>query len=471
MKIVRSFCLVLALAFGLIPVFSSPAHAQGGVIAISIHDQVVVDGTVNIAMAEYFAPSFMVIYADNGGNIGPMIGYRQLSVGMNTNVQVWIDAAQATPTLHAMLHMDTGEIGVYEFGTDGPVTDPDGEMMISKFKVTVLNVKDQLPGDSYTAASVTVERDAWLVIHSDAANTPGPVLGQTFVKAGTTANVEVPLAAEGRTDVLWPMLHMDTHTPEVYDFGTVEGADAPIVVNDVMAMAPIWTVAHVRALPQIVTYGDVLAATMENQPSTFTVASVLATEPGFIVIHSEADGQPGPVAGYAPVPIGLSENIGVELDPAIITPTLWPMLHVDTGEAGVYEFGTVDDADGPVMVNGDMLTFSVMAAPNIDYVGVFVDESTLKFSTALVDSPTWLVIHREEGGGLGAVIGQTLLVPGLNQNVIVKIDTTLATPTLFPMFHYDTGTPNVYEFGVVTDADGPVRVNNVVIKGTFVELD
>ena len=31
------------------------------------------------------------------------------------------------------------------------------------------------------------------------------------------------------------------------------------------------------------------------------------------------------------------------------------MLHYDTGEAGVYEFGEVEGADGPVVVQGDIV--------------------------------------------------------------------------------------------------------------------
>jgi hypothetical protein len=31
---------------------------------------------------------------------------------------------------------------------------------------------------------------------------------------------------------------------------------------------------------------------------------------------------------------------------------VFPMLHYDTGEAGVYEFGAVEGADGPVVFGG-----------------------------------------------------------------------------------------------------------------------
>lgn len=478
MKLSRVFLsLVLVVVFG-IALLPCAAQAQDETVSpsVTVADQVVLDSYVRVAEINYDAPGFIVIHADNGeGAPGPVIGWRQLSVGLNTNVEVWIDATQATSTLYAMLHMDTGEVGVYEFGTvdgaDAPVSDAAGNVVTPAFHAAVLNAKDQLANQdaTFTAAAVTVDAGAWLVIHSDADGQPGPVLGQTLLEAGTTTDVSVDLATDGLTDVLWPMLHVDTGEVGVYEFGTVEGADAPLVVNDAVATTPIWTVPHVRALPQVVTYSDVVLETMEAiEAPTFTVASVLALEPGFIVIHSEADGQPGPVAGYAPVPAGLTENIVVELDPTAVTPNLWPMLHSDTGEAGVYEFGTVDGADLPVSVNDEVVTFQVLAAANINYAGEYLDEYTLYFDTILADSPTWLVIHKDDGtGNLGDSIGERLLVPGLNRDVIISLDPDETTPILFPMLHHDTGTLNIYEFGSVANADLPVRVGGVIIKGTF----
>jgi plastocyanin len=37
------------------------------------------------------------------------------------------------------------------------------------------------------------------------------------------------------------------------------------------------------------------------------------------------------------------------------------MLHVDTGEVGTYEFGTVEGADTPVTVDGEVLVFPIDA--------------------------------------------------------------------------------------------------------------
>jgi hypothetical protein len=437
--------------------------------SVTVSDQVVLDGSVTVDSVYYSEPSFIVIHADGGGGPGPVIGFRQLSPGENHNVKVWIDDSAATSTMYAMLHADTGEVGVYEFGTvegaDGPVRDSSDSVVTPAFSAAVMNVEDQfLDGDAYTAASVTQDVSGFLVIHADGGGGPGPVLGFTPIDAGTTANVTVSLEGD-ITDVLYPMLHVDTGEAGVYEFGTVEGADGPIIINGTVATTAIGTVPHVRVNNQIVSHGDAMEMMADMAP-TLHAHSVLSEGPGFLVVHQEADGGPGPVAGFAAVEPGLNLEVNVELDPALLTGNLWPMLHVDTGEVGVYEFGTVEGADCPVRVNDQVLTFPVAAAPSINLEGVYLsDETTLIVNSALIDAPGWLAIHADGGGSPGPVIGAALLTPGWNGPIAVTIDPAGLTDTVFPMLHYDTGEAGVYEFGVVEGADGPVRFGEAVVVG------
>jgi plastocyanin len=63
-----------------------------------------------------------VIHADNEGGPGAVLGYSQVSEGDNQDVVVEIDLSKATPVLYAMLHLDAGTVGEYEFpGDDVPV--------------------------------------------------------------------------------------------------------------------------------------------------------------------------------------------------------------------------------------------------------------------------------------------------------------------------------------------------------------
>ncbi len=83
------------------------------------------------------------------------------------------------------------------------------------------------------------------------------------------------------------------------------------------------------------------------QDNMVTIDRVVADQAGWVVIHIEQDGKPGPVIGWTAVPAGESTNVMVEIDVAKATPRLFAMLHVDAGEMGQYEF---PGADVPVKV-------------------------------------------------------------------------------------------------------------------------
>jgi hypothetical protein len=101
--------------------------------------------------------------------------------------------------------------------------------------------------------------------------------------------------------------------------------------------------------------GTLQAADQESDGSTITVDSVsIDGTPGWIAVHSDVDGAPGPVVGILEIPEGESTDLEVTLDePLSETATVWPMLHVDDNELGTYEFPTVEGADLPV-TDGDM---------------------------------------------------------------------------------------------------------------------
>ena len=87
---------------------------------------------------------------------------------------------------------------------------------------------------------------------------------------------------------------------------------------------------------------------------TITVDLVSAQESGWIVIHAQADGAPGPVIGFAAIEIGNNANVAVEIDLDQATETLYAMLHLDLATAGEYEFpgddAPVFDAGGNVVL-------------------------------------------------------------------------------------------------------------------------
>lgn len=137
---------------------ATPAAAMND--AVTVVDQSVDGGKVTIAEVDSSAAGWLVIHADNNGSPGTVLGYTAVKTGVNKDVVVTLDDSEATPVLYAMLHLDAGQAGVYEFpGTDAPVM-VDGAMVSPTFNVTGGSARssssssdDDLYSDDYGKAS------------------------------------------------------------------------------------------------------------------------------------------------------------------------------------------------------------------------------------------------------------------------------------------------------------------------------
>ena len=59
---------------------------------------------------------------------------------------------------------------------------------------------------------------------------------------------------------------------------------------------------------------------------------------GWAVVHSDLNGQLGPVVGKTSIPDGDSRDVVVPFDSPATTGTYWVTLHTDAGQTGTYEF-------------------------------------------------------------------------------------------------------------------------------------
>jgi plastocyanin len=107
-----------------------------------------------------------------------------------------------------------------------PTNTPAPAMAVAMPSVSVADqpIKD----DTVTVAKVVSNGPGWIVIHADKNGAPGAVLGHSAVKDGENTDVAVKLAAEGRTETLYAMLHTDAGTVGTYEF---PGADGPVSVD------------------------------------------------------------------------------------------------------------------------------------------------------------------------------------------------------------------------------------------------
>ncbi len=103
--------------------------------------------------------------------------------------------------------------------------------------------------------------------------------------------------------------------------------------------------------------GTLSAVDQTGDGTTLTVANVdlKGVDAGWIAVHSDLAGKPGPVVGKVQVKKGDTPNVTVTLDSKVATGAYWPMLHVDDHAVGTYEFPKVPGADLPVKSGSDIV--------------------------------------------------------------------------------------------------------------------
>lgn len=116
--------------------------------------------------------------------------------------------------------------------------------------------------------------------------------------------------------------------------------------------------------------------------ATVVVASVTLPSDGFIAVHADADGSPGPVIGHSELlTAGTSTDVEVVLDePLAEDAAVWPMAHIDTNGNGTYDFDPPDVTDdGPATFEDG----SVAVAP-LDYTVEEGDDDAASGTAAAV---------------------------------------------------------------------------------------
>lgn len=464
-----SFALTALLLF----LLSATVSAQENLFTPSIQvSGQIVSGTsvvIDEIVAQHFG--FIVIRADDdSGNPGGVIGLALLHPGVNRAIRVEIEMINITPTLYAIVHLDTEPYGNFQFGevdgADNPVT-VDDVIVMSEFEVAVISVHNQfIDPDNFNRIvvdTVTLPENGWLVAHADNNGEPGAVLGHTFLEAGTRQYLPILLSGDV-TDSIFVILHEDTDEPERYQFGETDDADMPLTINNEIAMTSIATVPTLRVEDSIVIGSDLTRNQNEFVP--FVVDSVLSEGAGWLVIHADnGENAPGEVIGFAPVQDGFNDNVIVELPQSEITPRLFPMLHSDSGEALVYEFGEVENTDLPFLYNDEIVMGSAMVIPSIN-ADIQLTDDRLIVASALIDISGWLVLYVDNEGLPGDVLAYTPLNPGLNQDIPLMVDTETLTEAVHLMLHYDTRPPGI--FGLITEdgSDSPVVFDGEAILVT-----
>jgi hypothetical protein len=249
------------------------------------------------------------------------------------------------------------------------------------------------------------------------------------------------------------------------------------------AVAAAFFAASLALAPALWAAGtpSVTVADQAVRDGTVTVARVESNGPGWIVIHADANGGPGPVTGYAAVKDGVNANVVVKIDTTKATAVLYAMLHTDAGAVGTYEF---PGADKPVMVDGKMVSppFSSRAlgisasAPAVDGVvnqGEYAytkDFGSLSLSVSRTADSLFLAVVGKTAGWVavgtgaqrmdGAAIfigfvdkdGKVQFKPQVGQGHSHKDSTQEATSTIAASAMKETGGATTLELALKSDA-------------------
>jgi len=125
--------------------------------------------------------------------------------------------------------------------------------------------------------------------------------------------------------------------------------------------APTSAATSAAAVPAAT--GTLSAVDQASNGKSVMVASVdlqAGGKGGWVALHADLNGKPGPVKYEVAVPAGASTNVVIPTPGGIPTGGYWPMLHVDDHTVGTYEFPQVPGADLPAMANGMVVMKKIM---------------------------------------------------------------------------------------------------------------
>ena len=329
-----------------------------GTWALSITDQEadpLDPDVVNAVSVEADTEGWLVVYADEGGQVGEVLGQTAVSPGVQLLTPITLSRAVLDgEALHAALHTDAPEVGTFEFpGVDAPVAGAAGDPLSNTFTVSLplvpeVAVADQFVGtvDDGTGTfshTVTLERvvspsSGWAVIFDESGGIPGSVIGHVAVVQGTTTDVVIGLdrpLVEG--EALFAAVHEDLGAAGTFEF---PGGDVAFETSPGNAVIEGFTVS----VPTLSASDQVGSVNADQPPArTVVIDNVVSPGPGWVVVYDEVNDLPNDVIGRAPLMSGPNAQVVVALDRELVPDeTLIAILHTDAGAAGTFEFPGVD---------------------------------------------------------------------------------------------------------------------------------
>ena len=322
------------------------------------------------------------------------------------------------------------------------------------FAPTVV-VSDQAVTDSgvLVIESVFMIEPGWVVLFAQPERGKAFPIGFTGVPAGSSQQVEVIVNPLDVTKTLIVALHEDNG-----QIGSFEYPDAdPPVANSNEQPSATFAVDIEVTLPAVVVEDQDIA-----EDGLVVVETLLAVEPGWLVIHATRDGTIEDVLGSEFVDAGLHNNLIVPIQWREATPQMAAILYEDNGRSRSLE---IPGADLPILVGGSMVIdmFDVTLPPDFIVFDQPVIDGTITIERIISNGPGHVVVYFDDGDVPGLIIGSEFLEDGLNEQVVVDVIETAVTPQLFLIIHDDTTPGDSFDF----PANDPPRFYNGRLPDPF----
>lgn len=419
------------------------------------------DGQLTIDQVMALQSGWIVVYADEGGETGMVLGFVNVDEGQHEDVLISIDPYQASPILYAILHVDAGEAGTFDYpGPDRPVTDG-SDVVMDEFNVDLqvivpeVTVADQELADdsSIFIDKVVAPEPGWIALQADQNDAPGKLLGFAPVDKGENEDVAISLNWHEASPTLHAVLYVDAG-----EMGRFEGPekDKPVVFGE----EPV-IVTFKAILPP-----DILIFDQPVLDGSITVDRATSLGPGWVVVYQDDEGRPGNIIGWSQLEDGVNHQIAITVTESAVTPVLHLMLHEDQEIEGEFGFPR---ADPQVRYQGRLPNPFSMRTDAGNFVitqdQVLSDTNTVTIPTIVVDQDAWVVIRDGTFIEPGEISGIHWLPAGYHRDVVVEIDPEIISDTMHAILHVDGGSSQEFEYP--DGLDIPLQRNRSVIQAPF----
>jgi hypothetical protein len=441
----------------------TPAATSVPVVpAVSVSDQSMdEDGRLTVDLVVAAKPGWIVIQTQAAGGASAVLGYAPVDEGENEQVEVTIEAAGAGPLLRAVLHVDEGSSGEFEFpGPDQPVQ-IDSETAAAAFEVDfsafepAIEVSDQDVAEDgvVTFESVVSNGPGWLVLYLDDDGEPGDMVEYMPISPGINEALTMAINWHVATPTVHAILYEDAGEVDVFEVPDVDTAvevdGAALASSFQLRMPP-----DIFAIDQPVVTGEVV------------VERVISYGPGWLVVFFDEEGELGLIIGEARLEDGVNELVTVPVIETAVTPQLHLMIHQDLEPLGEFDFPA---SDPPVLYEERLPSPVTIRTDEGNYLisrdQALAEDGTLIVPLVVVDVDAWVVMYADLEGEPGEIIGTTWAPAGINRDVAVEVDPELVTDTMHVILHLDAGTTQEFDFP--DGLDIPLQRNRSIINAPF----